>query len=298
MTTDEPHPLAGKAVAITGAAAGLGAAYARALAELGASVTLADIDGAGVERVAAEIRSKGGRASSLPGDVGDWAFGARLVAACGESWGKIDALVNNAGVLLPARIEDATEAEVAAMIRVNLMGTFACGQAAIVAMRTQPGGGAVINVTSGSQAGDVALSAYGATKGAIATLTFAWAMECRGSAVRVNAISPLAATAMAASNAAFMAAQMAGREIVYGVLPDPAISAPLVCWLVSDAARDINGQVVRLAGRDLSLVTHPQIARPLVDGEWSFDTIGRAFDQSLRAAARPLGLSLQREERA
>ncbi len=270
----------------------------RALAGLGASVTLADIDAEGVARVADDIRAAGGRAVACHGDVGDWSFGAHLVGACTQSWGRIDALVNNAGVLIPARIEDATEAQVAQMIRVNLMGAFACGQAAIAAMRAQPGGGVVINVASGSQAGDVALSAYGATKGAIAALTYAWAMECRGSAVRVNAISPLAATAMAAANASFMAAQMADREIVYGVLPDPAVSAPLVCWLASDAARDINGQLVRLAGRELSLVTHPQIARPVLVGDWTFDAIGRAFDAILRAAARPLGLSVERENRA
>ena len=298
MSAKELGPLAGKAVAITGAAAGLGAAYARALAGLGAALTLADIDAEGVDRVADDIRAAGGRAVSCLGDVGDWAFGAHLVATCTQAWGRIDALVNNAGVLIPARIEDATEAQVARMIRVNLMGTFACGQAAIAAMRAQAGGGVVINVASGSQAGDVALSGYGATKGAIASLTYAWAMECRGSAVRVNAISPLAATAMAAANASFMASQMADREIVYGVLPDPAVSAPLVCWLVSEAARDINGQVVRLAGRELSLVTHPQIARPILTGDWTFDSIGRAFDETLRATVRPLGLSIEKENQA
>lgn len=287
--------LTGRAVAVTGAAHGLGAAYARALAAHGAAVTVADIDAAGAEETAARITAAGGRASVCVGDVGDWTFGEKLVREAWKSWGRIDGLINNAGILHPAKLENIVKSDIDAMVRVNLMGTFSCGLAAIAAMREQPQGGSVINVTSGSQAGDIALSAYGATKAAIASLTYSWAMECRGSQVRINAISPLAKTAMAAKNTEFLAEQSSHREIVYTNLPDPEANAPLVVWLMTEAAAGVNGQVIRLAGRDLSYVTHPQIARPVLTRDWDVPSLAAAFRGPLGAEEHPLGISIEKD---
>lgn len=282
--------LAGKAVVITGAGRGLGAAYARLASTEGAAVVVNDIDAAAAEAVTAEIVAAGGRALAVPGDVGDWAFAERLVARCTEAFGAIDGLVNNAGVLRPARIEDLTEADARRMLDTNLLGTIACGVAAAKRMLKQ-GHGAIVNVASGSQTGDIALSGYGATKGGVASLTYAWAMECAGRGVRVNAVSPLADTDMAKANAAFMAVQMANRDVVYGALPPPRVNAPVVAYLLSDRAQAINGQVVRIAGRQLSFVTHPMIAEPVLEGDWTLEAVAAAFAATLGPRQLPLGLT-------
>lgn len=283
--------LSGKTICVTGAAHGLGAACALDLAGRGARVVCADIDGAAAAKVANEI---GPAAHWVEVDVSDWDAGERLVVACRDHGGRIDGLVNNAGVLVPARLQDVTEADIDRTLAVNLKGSFGVGRAAIMAMRDQGGGGSVVNVTSGSQAGDLALSVYAATKGGVASMTYSWAMECRGSAIRVNAISPLANTAMARANQPFLAAQSDNREVVYQDLPEAEINTPAVAWLLSDRAAGVNGQVVRIAGQELSLVTHPQIAHPVLTGEWTLEAIDLAFDSGRIGRPATLGLSRQR----
>lgn len=280
--------LAGKTICVTGAAHGLGAAYARHLADHGARVICADIDADGAEAMAEKI---GPAARAIAVDVADWGSGDRLVAAARAFGGRIDGLVNNAGVLTPARLEDVTEADVDRMLAINLKGAFGIGRAAILAMRAQGGAGSVVNVASGSLAGDIALSVYAATKGGVASMTYTWAMECRGSGIRVNAVSPLAETGMARANIAFLAEQSASKEVGYHTLPAAESNAPLVSWLMSDRAKAINGQIIRIAGRELALMSHPQIARPILEGDWSVETIDRAFSDHLAGRLAPLGLS-------
>ena len=291
-----------QAVVITGAGGGLGAVYAQHLAALGAAVVVNDLDAAAADRTVAAITSMGGRALAVVGDVGDWAFARDLVAACVAAFGRIDTLVNNAGLLVPNRVEDQSPDDLARMIHVNLVGTFACGQAAIRQMLGQTAGadglrGRVVNVVSGSQCGDIGLAGYGATKGAVASLTYAWALELAGQGIRVNAISPLAQTSMAQANSAFMAQQQAARAVTYGPLPDPAVNAPLLAFLLSPAAAAIHGQVIRLGGRMLSYMTHPQLAPPVLDGDWTEAAIARAFAETLGAQQHPLGLSIAAVER-
>lgn len=282
--------LDGKAIAITGAGDGLGAAYARQVAALGASVLVNDIDASAAARTVAGIDAAGGRAVALAGDVSDWGFGAGLVGACIDAFGAIDGLVNNAGLLRPALLEAVTEADFRRMIAVNLLGTAACAQAAAQWMRTAGRGGSILNVTSGSQAGDVALGAYGSTKGAVASLTYSWAMELRDTGIRMNALSPLAETAMAAQNAHLMALQGRNREVHYQSLPPAEVNAPVVAFLLSDAARGVNGQVIRIAGRQLSFVTHPLIAAPVIEDDWTCDSVADAFAGTLLGHQHRLGL--------
>lgn len=277
----------GLAVVVTGAGGGLGAAYARYLAARGDRVVVNDIAPEAAEAVARGIRARGGTALAFPGDVADWALAAALVARCADAFGRIDGLVANAGLLVADRVEAASPADVEAMLRVNLIGTFACGQAAIRAMLAQGGGGAIVTVASGSQAGEPGLSAYGATKGAVASLTYAWARELRDRGIRVNAVSPLAATAMAGAYARWAA----GQGMAPPALPAPEASAPLVGFLLSAAAAGVTGQVVRLAGRSLGLVTHPRLADPIIEGDWTEAAIAGAFAAVLAARQAPLGLA-------
>lgn len=281
--------LNGKAVVITGAGGGLGAAYARHAASLGAAVVVNDIDPKAAAATAEAILEVGGRAVTCAGDVSDWTFAETLVQACVDAFGTITGFVNNAGILRPALLDDLTEADARRMIEINLVGTIACAQAAARRMKAL-GGGSIVNVSSGSQAGDIGLGGYGATKGAVASLTYSWAMELRGTGVRMNALSPLAETAMAAQNAHLMALQAKNRDVHYAALPPAEVNAPVVSFLLSDASAGINGQLVRIAGRQLSFVTHPMIAAPVLEDDWTYDRVANAFAETLSSRQQTLGL--------
>lgn len=289
------NSLMGKAVVITGAGSGLGAAYARHAGGLGASVVVNDISAAAAQATVDAIRAAGGNAVAHSGDVSSWSYAQSLVDACVDAFGAITGMVNNAGILRIGKILELTEADLRQMVEVNLIGTAACASHAARRMLAAGKGGSIINVASGSQAGDIALGGYGATKGGVASLTYSWAMELRGTGVRVNALSPLAETAMAAQNKTLMAEQAASREVHYAALPDPAVNAPVVSFLLSDAAADINGQVIRIAGKQLSYVTHPLIADPVLAGEWDYAAVSVAFADTLIENQQPLGLGYVRK---
>lgn len=286
--------LEGKAVVITGAGSGLGAAYARHAARNGASVVVNDISAVAAQSTVDSIKAAGGQAVAHAGDVSSWSYAQSLVDGCVDAFGAITGIVNNAGILRIAKILDLTEADLRQMIEVNLIGTAACASHAARRMLAAGKGGSILNVASGSQAGDIALGGYSATKGGIASLTYSWAMELRGTGVRVNALSPLAETAMAAQNKALMAEQAASREVHYAALPDPEINAPVVSFLLSDEAEQINGQVVRIAGRQLSFVTHPLIADPVLENDWNDKAVAAAFAETLADRQQPLGLGYSR----
>lgn len=234
--------LSEKAVVVTGAGGGLGAAYARHAAGLGAAIVVNDIDPQAAQATVAKIEAAGGKAVAEPGDIAGWDFAEQLVAACMSAFGTITGFVNNAGILRPARMEDATEADIRRMMEVNYIGTAAGARAAARQLRQIGRGGSIVNVASGSQAGDIALGGYGATKGAVASLTYSWAMELRGTGIRMNAVSPLADTAMAAQNAHLMSLQAENRDVHYASLPEADVNAPLISFLLSDASAGINGQ--------------------------------------------------------
>lgn len=286
--------LDGKAIVITGAGSGLGAAYARHCAALGARLMVNDVDAAAAEAIAGEIVAAGGTAVASAGSVASWDYAGELVAACVQAYGRIDGLLNNAGILRHGRITEMSERDLRAMLEVNTIGTVACASHAIRRMLAQDGHGSIVNVASGSQAGDIALGAYGASKAAVASLTFSWALELRDTNIRVNALSPLAHTAMAETNMKFLAQQSASREVVYTTLPAADVNAPAAAFLLSDRSIGINGQIVRIAGEDLSFVTHPMIAEPVLKGRWDDDAIEAAFRDTLGRKQQKLGLAYAR----
>lgn len=286
--------LDGKAIVITGAGSGLGAAYARHCAALGARLMVNNVDAAAAEAIAGEIVAAGGTAVASAGSVASWDYAGELVAACVQAYGRIDGLLNNAGILRHGRITEMSERDLRAMLEVNTIGTVACASHAIRRMLAQDGHGSIVNVASGSQAGDIALGAYGASKAAVASLTFSWALELRDTNIRVNALSPLAHTAMAETNMKFLAQQSASREVVYTTLPAADVNAPAAAFLLSDRSIGINGQIVRIAGEDLSFVTHPMIAEPVLKGRWDDDAIEAAFRDTLGRKQQKLGLAYAR----
>lgn len=273
--------LEGKTIVMTGAGRGIGAATARLAASYGARVVVNDRDAAEAEAVASAIGEAGGTAVAHPADITDWAAARELVMRAVAEWGRLDGLFNNAGLFRMARIEELDEASVRAHLEVNVLGSFACATHAARQMRAQGEGGAILNVSSGAQMGLPAMSAYGASKGAMASATYAWATELREAGIRVNALSPMAATRMMDEAERYLGAPVSSVPAEF--------NAPVACYLLSDAAKDVTGQVVRIEGRVLSLAVHPGIALPTLEGEWDFETVAEAFRTDLGRRQFPSG---------
>lgn len=265
--------LKGRAVVVTGAGRGLGRAYALHAARSGAAVVVNDVDSAASERVAAEIRASGGAAVASGHSVADRSAAAELIGLCVTRFGAVDGLVNNAGLFHQADpwAEDLDRAR--AMVEVNLMGTLHCGLAAIAHMRER-GRGSIVNVTSGTHLGHPRSAVYGATKGAVASLTYGWALDLLRTGIRVNAISPLAVTDM--------------KLPPYDGHARPEEIAALATFLLGDRSAGITGQVVRRVRRGLGLISHPAIGTMVESEVWEVDDIDRAFRETFHEL-QPVG---------
>ncbi|MES2246432.1 MAG: SDR family oxidoreductase [Pseudomonadota bacterium] len=280
--------LRGKAVVITGAGQGLGAAYARLAAAEGASVLVNDIDAAAAQAVVQGIEAAGGQAVANAADISSWAGAADLVGECIGRFGTIDGLVNNAARFYMARPEDEEEAAMRALLAVNVLGTAFCGVHALRHMLAR-GRGAIVNVTSGSQTGTTLQGMYGASKGAVASLTYSWSVDAAPHGVRVNAVSPMAKTPMADLARSYFTDRH--RTPWPQVAVSPEDNAPVVAYLLSDAAQGVNGQVVRIDGDRLSLMTHPAVLHPpLESARWGVDEVAQAFEAQLKSRQLPVGV--------
>jgi NAD(P)-dependent dehydrogenase (short-subunit alcohol dehydrogenase family) len=273
--------LRGKAVVVTGAGRGLGAAYARLAAAEGASVVVNDVDADRAVAVAEEI---GGRAFAA--DIATWEGAGALIEHCVEAYGAIDGLVNNAGIFRLADPLVQDPAEFRAVVEVNLLGSAYCGLHAIRAMVPR-GTGSVVNVTSSSHAGSAAMGAYGASKGGVASLTYCWAADLAGTGVRVNAVSPNAHTRMADEYERYLGDRARGQNL----RKPPEQNAPAVVFLLSDAASGVHGQIVRVDGEELSLIGHPVVlGRGVSAPQWTVASVAEAFERELAGCLQPVGL--------
>jgi NAD(P)-dependent dehydrogenase (short-subunit alcohol dehydrogenase family) len=273
---NEMTELVGQNVVITGAGSGLGAAWGRAAARLGARIVVNDIDHETALRTVAEIVAEGGEAVAEVQDISDPAGAAAVVARCIESFGSITCLINNAAVFSTEPVWDADVDKLRRALDVNVIGSFNCMRHAVGPMMAQKSG-SIINVISGAHMGLPALGHYGATKGALASFTYSWASDLVGTGVRVNAISPLALTPMSAH---------------VPTLPPCEVNVPPLLYLISDRSSHLNGQIVRIAGTQLSIIAHPAIRTPVLENdEWTLDSVADAFDATLTAKLVPLGVA-------
>lgn len=278
------NSLTGKAVVITGAGRGLGAAYAALAAREGAAVVVNDVDAEQAREVVAGIEAAGGRAVADASDIATWDGAGALVAHCVDAFGAIDGLVNNAGIFRLASPFDQDPDDFRAVIEVNLLGTAYCGLHAIRAMTH----GSIVNVTSGAHAGSADMGAYGASKGGVASLTYSWAVDLAGSGIRVNAVSPNAQTRMAEAFEKHLGERAQRQNI-----GKPAEqNAPAVVYLLSDLSAAVHGQVVRIDGTELSLIRHPAVLGDgLRDPQWTVEAVAAAFESGgLASGLQPLGL--------
>ncbi|MGW1780500.1 SDR family NAD(P)-dependent oxidoreductase [Streptomyces sp. NPDC002143] len=253
-----------KVAIVTGGGRGLGRAHCLALAAAGATVVVNDL-GSGIhgertgdspaDEVVAEITGRGGQAVANHASVTDWAATEAMVADTVAEFGRLDVIVNNAGIVRDRMLFSMTEAEFDTVIAVHLKGSFAltrhaCAYWREASKRGERVAGRVINTTSGTGLfGNQGQSNYGAAKAGIAGLTVLTALEMRRYGVTANAVSPIAATRM--TQGLEVGAQLAdGPE---GFDPrDPANASGVVVYLASDAASWLTGQVLRIEGNRLN----------------------------------------------
>jgi NAD(P)-dependent dehydrogenase (short-subunit alcohol dehydrogenase family) len=271
--------LDGQAVIVTGAAQGLGRAFGMAAATAGARVLIADIDGDGARATAEAITAAGAEADSFAGSVADWDAAEAMVAQCAERFGSVDGLVNNAAMFTTGPAPEETPERMQSLITVNVLGAMYCGNLALRAMRDQGRGGAIVNITSTARVGRRNMSLYSATKGAVASLTYAWALEAADYGVRVNALAPRALTRMT----------LQGSDSPPDHAP-PQHVAPVVVYLLSERACEINGQVVHFDGRGLAIAEAPRLAASVQRPEpWTPEQVADAFATELIASLQPVG---------
>lgn len=248
--------LEGKVAIVTGGGRGIGRAHCLELARHGAVVIVNDPgvarDGAAsdespADQVVDEIRRAGGEAMADRGSVTDWEDCQKLVASALASYGRLDVVVNNAGIVRDRTITNMTEEDWDAVVAVHLKGTFQMTKHACDhwRARTKAGertSGRIINTTSGAGLrGNVGQSAYGAAKAAIASLTVTTALEGQRYGVTANAISPIAATRLSAD-------VLQNPRHVEAPGLDPSLSSPVIAWLASDDSAWLTGQVLRVEG--------------------------------------------------
>jgi NAD(P)-dependent dehydrogenase (short-subunit alcohol dehydrogenase family) len=243
--------LAGRVCIVTGGSQGIGEACARRFAREGAQVVVADIDDERGQALADELRGL-----YVHCDVGNKSEVDTLVAQAMLRHGRIDVLVNNAGIFKAADFLDVTEADFDAVLRVNLKGAFLAGQAAARHM-AKAGRGSIVNMSSVNGVLTIpTIASYNVSKGGINQLTRVMALALADKGVRVNAVAPgTIATELAAK--AVLTSEDAKARIMSRTpmkrLGEPAEVADVVAWLASDAASYVTGEIVVVDGGRMTL---------------------------------------------
>lgn len=250
----------GRVVIVTGAGRGLGRAHALELGRQGANVVVNDLgsalDGTGAstgpaDEVVAEITSAGGVAAANGADVSDFDAAEGLVAFTVETFGRLDAVVNNAGIVRDRMFANATADEWDAVMAVNLKGHFTVSRHAAAYWRTRAKAGEtvdgrIVNTSSGAGImGSIGQAAYSAAKGGIAALTLVQAAELARYGVTANAIAPAARTRM--TEGAFEEMMAAVAEDTFDAMAPENVS-PLIAWLVSSDSAGISGRMFEIEG--------------------------------------------------
>lgn len=238
-----------KVAIVTGGGQGIGEVTALTFAREGAKVVVADMNEETAKQVVEKIKAAGGSALAVKVNVANAASVADLVKATVEfGGGRIDALVNNAGITKDSRLQKMTEEQWDAVINVNLKGVWLCGKAVGTIMAEQ-GGGSIMNASSiVGLYGNFGQSNYAATKGGVIAMTYTWSIELGPKGVRVNAVAPgFTMTPMLATVPEKVLDDIRGKTPLRR-LGDPQDIANTYLFLASDESSFITGQVIAVNG--------------------------------------------------
>ena len=273
--------LDGKVALVTGAGGGIGKAIVVAMARAGASVVINDIgvslSGEGgsaspAEEVKAEIEGFGGKAVISTDSVSDWDAARRMVALAGDRFGRLDIVVNNAGILRDAMFHKMTPEQWLAVVGVHLNGSFFVSRAAAELFREQESGCFVHMVSTSGLIGNLGQANYSAAKMALVGLSKSIALDMARYNVRSNCIAPFAWGRMTGNIPAETPDQIARVENLKKMTPEK--NAPLAVFLGSDAAKDVTGQIFSVRMNEIFLLSQSRPVRSVhTGGDWTPETI-------------------------
>lgn len=291
--------LDGRVSIVTGAGRSLGQAYAIALADAGSAVVVNDVDEASAAETVERITAAGGRAVASIGAVGSAETAQALVDAARESFGRLDVLVANAGVLRDRVLWKMTDDDFDAVVTTHLRGAFTCGRAAATYLREQGEGGRIILIGSpAGQFGSFGQTNYAAVKAGVVAMARTWSLELARAEITANAVIPIALSPMTATipkYAEIYERYLAGEPIPAQYRHDNALGtpedvAPLIVWLASEDSKEVTGQAIGIGGDKLTLYSHPaELAVEYSDGGWSADGIDAAWRSGFASHAQPSG---------
>ncbi|MEE8399665.1 MAG: SDR family NAD(P)-dependent oxidoreductase [Desulfobacterales bacterium] len=287
-----------KVAVVTGAGRGVGRGVAIAFAVEGAKVVVNDLggatDGSGdsagpADEVVAEIKKNGGEAVANYDSVAELEGGERIINTAVDTYGKIDILVNNAGILRDKMIFNMTPEEWDAVMKVHLYGLFNCSKPAAILMRQQKSGRIISMSSTSGLIGNAGQGNYGAAKAGVAGFTRVISRDLGKYGITANAIAPGAGTRMTVSPEMETARQrrvergeITQQQSDAGRMPEADDVAPIVVYLATDAAANINGCTFGASGGRIALHTDPVAIKSIYkDGRWTLDELMRIVPMSL-----------------
>jgi NAD(P)-dependent dehydrogenase (short-subunit alcohol dehydrogenase family) len=288
--------LEGKAVLVTGAGGGIGRDFARAMAQAGAKVLVNDIgasvkgegrDAGPAQKVAEEIRASGGTALANTDSVADWESANNIIRSAIEAFGRLDAVINNAGILRDRFFFNMSPEEWRAVIDVHLNGSFYVARAAAPHFKGQESGCYIHMTSTSGLVGNLGQANYSAAKLGIVALSKSIALDMAKYRVRSNCISPFAWSRMIGSIPTETEEQKARVEKLKAM--QTAKIAPLAVFLASDLAKDVSGQIFAVRANEIFLMSQSRPLRSVHRGEgWTPETIAAHAMPALRPGFYPL----------
>ncbi len=278
-----------KVAVVTGSGSGVGRALAVGLAEVGIKVVVNSRTASHVDEVVAEIKRKGGKAVANYDSVTTVEGGENIIRTAVDNFGRIDFLVNNAGVARDRMIFNMTPEEWDTVIKIHLYGTFYCTKPAAILMRQQQYGRIINTYSLSGFNGHAGQSNYGAAKAGIAGFTFTCARELGKYGITVNCYSPHADTQMTngpemqeAIRKRVQRGETTAEAVARRRLPPPEDNVPLVLYLLSDEAANVNGCAFTCNSGEICLVSHT-IKTIYKSGPWTLDELIREMPRTLTA---------------